>query len=55
MSDPDLELEVDAREWKSKARLTPWNGRRLKGWPVMTVKMGETVHIIEKSFRGRGE
>lgn len=53
--DPDLELEVDAREWKSKARLTPWNGRRLKGWPVMTVKMGETVHIIEKSFRGRGE
>lgn len=52
--DPELEREVDVKTWKSKARLSPWDGERLKGWPVMTLVMGETVHIDRESFKGRG-
>jgi len=50
--DPELERIVNVEEWKSKARLTPWNGRRLRGWPVMTMVGGRTVHPVEDIDRG---
>lgn len=42
--DPAFERAVDVSKWKSKARLTPWNGRTLKGWPVMTVVRGKVAY-----------
>lgn len=50
--DPELEQIVNVEKWKSKARLTPWNGKRLKGWPVMTMVGGRTVHPVEETDRG---
>jgi dihydroorotase len=34
--DLDESKVVDVSTWKSKARMTPWNGEILTGWPVMT-------------------
>jgi dihydroorotase len=45
--DFDLERVVRVEEWKSKARLSPWNGRRLRGWPIMTFVGGRMVHPSE--------
>lgn len=45
--DLDLERVVRVEEWKSKARLSPWNGRRLRGWPTMTFVDGRMVHSYE--------
>ncbi|MBC7331187.1 MAG: dihydroorotase [Synergistetes bacterium] len=44
----DLERvsKVDVSSWKSKARLTPWNGLYLKGWPVLTIVEGEIINGI---------
>lgn len=41
--DLDLEDEVDGRAMLSKSRNTPFDGWRLKGWPVMTIVDGEIV------------
>ena len=41
--DLDRAKAVDVREWKSKSRLTPWNGEILQGWPVMTLAEGRVV------------
>lgn len=41
--DLDRAKAVDVREWKSKSRLTPWNGEILQGWPVMTLAEGRIV------------
>ncbi|MDT8283954.1 MAG: dihydroorotase [Thermovirgaceae bacterium] len=41
---PDFERVVDVSKWESKARSTPWNGRTLKGWPVMTVVRGKVAY-----------
>ncbi|NLB83576.1 MAG: amidohydrolase family protein, partial [Synergistaceae bacterium] len=41
--DLDRAKVVDVREWKSKSRLTPWNGEILQGWPVMTLAEGRIV------------
>ncbi len=43
-----LDLEeskvVDVSTWNSKARLTPWDGEVLTGWPVMTILEGRVWH-----------
>jgi dihydroorotase len=43
-----LDLEeskvVDVNTWNSKARLTPWDGEVLTGWPVMTILEGRVWH-----------
>ncbi|HPD97616.1 MAG TPA: dihydroorotase [Synergistales bacterium] len=41
--DPGLERLVDASTWFSKSRLTPWDGKKLKGWLVMTICGGKVV------------
>lgn len=41
--DTELELRVSVAGWKSKARLTPWEGTTLAGWPVMTFVEGRLV------------
>jgi dihydroorotase len=38
--DLDESKVVDVSTWKSKARMTPWNGEILTGWPVMTFLEG---------------
>ncbi len=38
--DPELEKSVDASQWASKARMTPYQGRTYRGWPVATVVAG---------------
>lgn len=35
---------VDVNKWESKARISPWNGKKLQGWPVMTVVEGKVVY-----------
>lgn len=42
--DPSLLQVVDVRKWESKARLCPWNGKELQGWPVMTLVHGKVVY-----------
>jgi dihydroorotase len=41
--DPDAVRMVDVKSWKSKARICPWDGEILRGWPVMTVVEGRVV------------
>ena len=38
----DLEeiRRVDVNEWRSKARICPWSGEMLQGWPVLTLVDG---------------
>jgi len=42
--DPDLEKTVDPAGFLSKGKNTPFAGRRLKGWPVLTLRDGEPVY-----------
>ena len=42
--DPALRRVVRGAEHKSKAKLSPWEGQELSGWPVLTVVMGRVVH-----------
>ncbi|MFA7362330.1 MAG: amidohydrolase family protein, partial [Aminobacteriaceae bacterium] len=41
----DLEAikRVDVNQWKSKARICPWDGEMLQGWPVMALVEGRVV------------
>ena len=41
--DMDAVMMVDVGSWKSKARICPWDGRILTGWPVMTIVDGKVV------------
>lgn len=41
--DMNLERKVAVEEWKSKARLSPWDGLSLCGWPVLTMVEGRVV------------
>jgi dihydroorotase len=41
--DLDAVRMVDVNSWKSKARICPWNGEILRGWPVMTVVDGKII------------
>ncbi len=38
--DLDASKLVDVTKWKSKARICPWDGEMLQGWPVMTLVEG---------------
>jgi dihydroorotase len=42
--DAEAEKIVDPSSWRSKARLTPWKGRTLTHWPVMTMVDGRIVY-----------
>jgi dihydroorotase len=44
--DPDLEWVVDANQFKSKSRNTPFHGWTLKGRAMMTVLRGRITHRI---------
>ncbi|MEW5932510.1 MAG: dihydroorotase [Bacillota bacterium] len=41
--DPGLERTVDPERFYSKGRNTPLGGRKLRGWPVLTVVAGHVV------------
>lgn len=51
--DPDLEREVTADGQYSKAGWSPWEGTRLRGWPVATVVGGELA--FRRDGSGPGE
>ncbi len=38
--DPEFRSRVSVSSWESKARLTPWEGATLTGWPVMSLVEG---------------
>ncbi|MCD5405883.1 MAG: dihydroorotase [Desulfotomaculum sp.] len=48
--DPDVECTVNPEDFKSKARNTPFAGRRLKGAAVMTIVNGEVVFDSQIAF-----
>ncbi|WP_198470934.1 dihydroorotase [Acetomicrobium sp. S15 = DSM 107314] len=39
------ERRVEAKRWESKARITPWEGAALCGWPVMTMREGKVIWV----------
>lgn len=41
--DPDLEKEVEVNEFYSRGHNSPLQGRKLKGWPVLTIVGGRVV------------
>ena len=41
--DPELELEVSVGDFVSRGKNTPFNGMKLKGWPVATLVGGRLV------------
>lgn len=41
--DPKKRKKVDSSKFYSKARNCPWDGKRLEGWPVMTIRNGIIV------------
>ncbi|WP_414656960.1 dihydroorotase [Deinococcus sp. VB343] len=41
--DLDTEREVDPAEFKSKAKFTPWQGQKLRGFPLLTVVDGKVA------------
>lgn len=46
--DPDVEYIVNPKNFKSKARNTPFAGRKLKGAAVMTIVDGEIVFKLQR-------
>lgn len=49
--DPDLEATVDVSTFRSKSRNSPFDGWRLRGWPVVTIVGGRVIH--ERTAVGR--
>jgi len=45
--DLNMEKKVEVRSWKSKARISPYDGLTLRGWPVMTVVAGKIRHELQ--------
>ncbi len=45
--DPALHDVVRGESHRSKARLTPYEGLRLSGWPQLTMVMGQIVYVRE--------
>ena len=41
--DPELELEVRPQDFVSLGKNTPFSGRRLRGWPVVTIVNGRVA------------
>lgn len=56
--DPDLERVVDWRDLSTFADYSPFEGRRLKGWPTMTLSRGrvmmESGKLTEAAVDGAG-
>jgi dihydroorotase len=50
--DPEAEWTVDAEQFRSKSRNTPFNGQNMKGRAVATFVGGEEVHV-DPSFHQR--
>lgn len=42
--DLDTEREVNPRDFKSKAKFSPWAGEKLRGWPVLTLVNGRVAY-----------
>ena len=55
--DLDLERIVDAADLGSSADFSVWEGRTLRGWPVLTACRGEVVmehgELVGQEGRGR--
>jgi len=45
--DTDLETPVSLSSWRSKARISAWEGKSLRGWPVMAFVEGRPVYTRE--------
>lgn len=41
--DPQMRKKVEADKFQSLSRNCPWDGKRLQGWPVMTIKSGRIL------------
>jgi len=55
--DMNKEKEVKNEELKTKCKWSPFNGRKLKGWPVMTMISGRLIYdngILNDTIKGRG-
>ncbi len=42
--DLDMLKEVKGENLYTKCKWSPWEGKKLKGWPVMTIKKGRIIH-----------
>jgi dihydroorotase len=47
--DLSTERAVAPRQFKSKARFSPWTDWQLKGWPVATYRAGEPIYRAEQT------
>jgi len=45
--DLETEREVNPAEFKSKAKFTPWQGQKLRGFPLLTVVDGKVAYRRE--------
>jgi dihydroorotase-like cyclic amidohydrolase len=41
--DPAMKKEVDAKEISGGSDFSPWQGRTLQGWPVLTIQRGRVI------------
>lgn len=46
--DLERELQVDTNNWLSKARMSPYNGRRYTAMPVLSIVEGELAYMLEE-------
>ena len=55
--DPNREVTVDHAMLHDQTGFTPYEGRRLKGWPMTTISRGEVVvddgRVLGAPGRGR--
>ncbi|MCX8169797.1 MAG: amidohydrolase family protein, partial [Candidatus Methanomethyliaceae archaeon] len=52
--DKDLEKKVTADELHYKCKWTPYEGMRLRGWPIITIIGGEIAYKDGEFFPVRG-
>jgi D-hydantoinase len=52
--DPDREVEIRSEEQIGHTGYTLYNGRRVRGWPVMTLRRGEVLVEDGRVVRRRG-
>ncbi|MCK5233615.1 MAG: dihydroorotase family protein, partial [Candidatus Aenigmarchaeota archaeon] len=53
--DMNLEKEVKRDEQHTKCGWSPYEGRLLKGWPIMTFVNGKLVYDLNKFYENKGE
>jgi len=49
--DPERHIKVDASQFQSKSRNTPFDGWELKGTPVTTIVGGSVVWPIKEDLK----